>query len=395
MGTMEHLSAPASVSASVSASLPAARAGALLTVDLDAIRANYRLLRERAGPAACAGVMKADAYGLGMDLVAPALAREGCRVFFTAHVDEGMRLRGLVPEDAAIYVLHGPPPGATREFVEHDLVPVLNDPGQVADWRAAARALGRSLPAAIQFDTGMSRMGLAPADLQALLDDPALLEGIRPVLAMSHLACADEPAHPMNALQCERFRTGLGKLRERFPGLPGSLANSSGIFLGGAFHHQLARPGAALYGINPQPGSANPLRQPVSLAARIVQTRTVQAGDVVGYGAHFTACGPTRIATISIGYADGWLRSQSCRGHAFIDGVRVPIAGNVSMDSITLDVSGIPEAHVAPGQPVELLGAHQTIDDVAREAGTIGYEVLTRLGSRFHRSYLGLAQPRA
>jgi alanine racemase len=391
MGTMEHLSSPArpADTASDYMSVPAARAGAVLSIDLDAIRANYRLLRERAGPATCAGVMKADAYGLGMARVAPALAREGCRVFFTAHVDEGMRLRALVPRDATIYVLHGAMPGVTREFVEHDLIPVLNDPGQVADWRAAARALGRRLPAAIQFDTGMSRMGLAPGDLQALLEDATLLDGIRPVLAMSHLACADEAAHPMNALQCERFSSGLARLRARYPGLPGSLANSSAIFLGDAFHHQLVRPGAALYGINPQPGAANPLRQPVSLTARIVQTRTVQAGDIVGYGAHFTATGPTRIATISIGYADGWLRSLSTRGHAFIDGMRVPVVGNVSMDSITLDVSGIPEARVAPGQPVELLGPHQTVDDVALDAGTIGYEVLTRLGSRFHRSYLG------
>lgn len=391
MGTMEHLSSPArpADAAPDYMSVPAARAGAVLSIDLDAIRANYRLLRERAAPAACAGVMKADAYGLGMARVAPALAREGCRVFFTAHVDEGMRLRALVPLDATIYVLHGAMPGVSREFVEHDLIPVLNDPGQVADWRAAARALGRTLSAAIQFDTGMSRMGLPPGDLQALLEDTTLLEGIQPVLAMSHLACADEAAHPMNALQCQRFSDGLAKLRARYPGLPGSLANSSAIFLGEAFHHQLVRPGAALYGINPQPGAANPLHQPVSLTARIVQTRTVQAGDIVGYGAHFTASGPTRIATISIGYADGWLRSLSSRGHAFIDGVRVPVVGNVSMDSITLDVSAIPDARVAPGQPVELLGPHQTVDDVAPDAGTIGYEVLTRLGSRFHRSYLG------
>jgi alanine racemase len=382
MGTMEKLS-PGQMS------VPAARAGAVLTIDLDAIRGNYRLLRDLAAPAACAGVMKADAYGLGMAAVAPALAAEGCSVFFTAHVDEGMRLRELLPLDATIFVLHGPPPGVTREFLDYNLIPVLNDPGQVADWRAAAQKLGRVLPAAIQFDTGMSRMGLEPQDLQALLDDPALLDGIQPALAMSHLACADEPAHPVNAMQRARFAASLAALRARFPGLPGSLANSSAIFLGADFHHQLARPGAALYGINPQPGSPNPLRQAVSLAARIVQTRTVQAGDIVGYGARYTATGPTRIATISIGYADGWLRALSGRGFAFIDGQRVPFVGNVSMDSITLDVSGIPEARVAPGQPVELLGAHQSVDEVAAQTGTIGYEVLTRLGSRFHRRYLG------
>ena len=368
--------------------VPAARAGAFMTVDLGAIRSNYRMLRELAGPAACAGVMKADAYGLGMAQVAPALAREGCRVFFTAHVDEGMRLRALVPPDAIIYVLHGPTPGATRDFVAHELVPVLNDPAQVADWRAQARALDRVLPAAIQFDTGMSRMGLAPADLRALLEDTALLKGIKPVLAMSHLACADEPAHPMNATQRERFDATLAVLRTRFPGLAGSLANSSGIFLGAGFHHQLARPGAALYGINQQPGSANPLRQAVSLAARIVQVRTVQAGDCVGYGARYVSRAPERIATISIGYAYGWLRALSCRGHAFIDGLHVPFVGNVSMDSITLDVSGIPEERVAPGRLVDLLCAQQTVDDVAAQTGTIGYEVLTRLGSRFHRDYL-------
>jgi alanine racemase len=362
-------------------SVDAARAGAVLTIDLDAIRSNYRLLRETAAGAACAAVLKADAYGLGMETVAPALASEGCRVFFTAHLEEGIRLRQLAPEDSTIYVLHGPPPGVTDEFVRHGLVPVLNDPGQIDDWRSACRRHGRRLPAALQFDTGMSRMGLAPADVDRLLADPAWKDEIEPVLVMSHLACADETGHAMNELQRERF----ARLRAQFGGIPGSLANSSAVFLGAGYHHDLVRPGAALYGINPHPGTANPLRQAVGLRARIVQSRTVQAGDIVGYGAHYVADGPRRIATIGIGYADGWLRALSCRGHAYVDGVRVPFAGNVSMDSITLDVSGIPEARVAPGQCVDLLCAQQTVDDVAREAGTIGYEVLTRLGSRFHR----------
>ena len=360
-----------------------ARAGAVLTIDLDAIRANYRLLRETAAGASCAAVMKADAYGLGMDIVAPALALEGCRVFFTAHLEEGMRLRPIAPADSTIYVLHGPPPGTAADFVQHGLVPVLNDPAQIEEWRRACSLLQRRLPAALQFDTGMSRMGLAPCDVDALLADPAWKDELEPVLVMSHLACADEPEHPMNDLQRARF----AQLRARFPGIPGSLANSSAVFLGQGFRHDLVRPGAALYGINPQPGHANPLRQAVSLHARIVQSRMVAAGDVVGYGARHAVTGPARIATIGIGYADGWLRSLSGRGHAYIDGVRVPFAGNVSMDSITLDVSGIDEARVAAGQEVELLGSHQTVDEVAREAGTIGYEVLTRLGGRFHRRY--------
>jgi alanine racemase len=363
----------------------AARAGAVLTVDLDAVAANYRLLVERAGGAAVAGVMKADAYGLGMARVAPALVRAGCRVFFTAHVDEGIRLRGIVPPASTVYVLHGPPPGTAADFVTHDLVPVLNDPGQVREWRDLCARLGRRLAAAVQVDSGMSRMGLAPADLAALGDPRAWLAAFEPVLLMSHLACADVPDHPMNARQRARFDA----IRAQFPSLPASLANSSAVFLGADFHYDLARPGAALYGINPQPGRANPLRQAVSLDARIVQVRTIAAGDAVGYGARYVADGTRRIATIAVGYADGWLRALSGRGSAWIDGVRVPIAGTVSMDSITLDVTGIPEARLQPGMTVELLGPHQHVDAVAAEAGTIGYEVLTRMGSRFERRYTG------
>ena len=362
-----------------------ARAGAVLTVDLDAIAANYRLLSERAGGAQVAGVMKADAYGLGMDRVAPALVRAGCRVFFTAHVEEGIRLRCIVPADSTVYVLHGPPPGTAADFVKHRLIPVLNDPGQVREWSAACARAGRRLPAAVQVDSGMSRMGLSPADLAALGDPHAWLTSFEPVLVMSHLACADEPDQPMNAAQRARFDA----IRAGLPPLPASLANSSAIFLGPAFHYDLARPGAALYGINPQPGAANPLRQAVSLDARIVQVRTIEAGTAVGYGARHVAAGTERIATIGIGYADGWLRALSGRSHAFVDGVQVPVAGTVSMDSITLDVTAIPEARLQPGMTVELLGPHQHVDAVAAEAGTIGYEVLTRLGSRFERRYLG------
>jgi alanine racemase len=366
-------------------SVRGARAGAVLTVDLDAVRANYRLLQERAGGAQVAGVMKADAYGLGMDRVAPALAREGCRVFFTAHLDEGIRLRPMVPSASRIYVLHGPMPGTAADFVEHGLVPVLNEPGQVREWLALGARLDRRLPAAIQVDSGMSRMGLSAADLDALGEPASWLTGLDPVLLMSHLACADVPAHPLNARQLARFDA----VRAQFPAMPASLANSSGVFLGPAFHYDLVRPGAALYGINPHPVDPNPLRQAVTLDARIVQLRTVQAGDAVGYGARYTAPGPRRIATIGIGYADGWLRALSGRGQAFIDSVAVPVAGTVSMDSITLDVTGIAEERLVPGSTVELLGPHQSVDAVAAQAGTIGYEVLTGLGGRFERRYPG------
>lgn len=364
-------------------SVDASRAGARLTVDLGAIRDNYRLLAGMT-TGACAAVMKADAYGLGMEQVAPALALEGCKTFFTAHLEEGIRLRQLVPEDCTIYVLHGAPPGTARDCFQYDLRPVLNDPGQIQEWRALARTLDRELPAAIQLDTGMSRMGLAPEDLLALAGDRDWLAGVRPTLVMSHLACADEPEHPMNDAQRRRF----DELRALLPGVPASLANSSGVFLGADYHHDLLRPGAALYGINPQPGNPNPLKQAVSLHARVVQVRSVCEGAVVGYGAHHACTGEQRIATIAVGYADGWLRSLSGRGFAFVDGVQVPIAGRVSMDSITLDVTGIAPERVVPGAEVELMGDHQPVDAVAALAGTIGYEVLTRLGGRFHRRYV-------
>jgi alanine racemase len=363
----------------------ALRAGALLTVDLEALRANYRLLRATAPGATVAGVMKADAYGLGMARIASALAREGCRMFFTAHLDEAIRLRPLVPSDSVIHVLHGPMPGTAADFVAHGIVPVLNDAGQVREWIAAGTRVGRRLPAALQVDTGMSRMGMSPADLQELGEPALWLADLQPTFLMSHLACADVATHPMNAAQRSRFE----ELRALFPAMPCSLANSSGVFLGSPYHYDIVRPGAALYGINPEPGEANPLRQVVSLQARIVQVRDVAAGAVVGYGARFTADGPRRIATIGIGYADGWLRSLTNRGFAFVDGVAVPVAGTVSMDSITLDVTAIPPERIAPGRTVELLGEHQHVDEVAAQAGTIGYELLTRLGSRFHREYVG------
>jgi alanine racemase len=364
----------------------ATRAGAYLTVDLHAVRANYRHLRRLGGGVECGAVLKADAYGLGMAPVAAALVAEGCHTFFTAHLDEAMRLRTLLPAGTTIYVMHGAMPGAARDCLAHDLVPVLNDPGQLEEWRALAQETGRVLPAALQFDTGMARMGLAGADVDRLRQDPAWLDGLRPQLVMSHLACADEAQHPINAHQRQRFDA----VRALFPGVPGSLANSSGVFLGPAFHHDLLRPGAALYGIHPQPGGVNPLAQAVSLAARVVQLRSIDAGDIVGYGARYVAPGPRRIATIAIGYADGWLRASSGRSYAYVDGVAVPFVGTVSMDSITLDVTGVPDERIAPGQSVDLLCAQQTVDEVAAQAGTIGYEVLTRLGSRFHREYIGL-----
>ncbi|CDG83568.1 alanine racemase [Janthinobacterium agaricidamnosum] len=366
---------------------PKNRSGAILTVDLDAIRANYRLLRQRAQPATCSAVLKSDAYGLGAAPIAAVLYDEGCRHFFVAHLDEGITLRQSLAPDAAIFVLHGPPVDTEAEFIASQLIPVLNSTQQVAGWSAHAALLGRSLPAIVQVDSGMSRMGLSPAEVDAWLEDPHFLDGIELQYLMSHLACADERDNPMNAMQLERFQA----IRARLPACPASLANSSGIFLSGAYHFDLVRPGAALYGIAPHRDAANPMAPVVRLQGKVVQTRTIERGDHVGYSLRYTASETRQVATVSVGYADGWLRSMSNHGVAIVDGVRVPQIGTISMDTITLDVSAIPRERVLPGSLVDLICAEHPVDAVAGLANTIGYEVLTNLGSRFYREYTGAA----
>jgi alanine racemase len=361
-----------------------ARSGAILTVDLDALCANYRLLRTRAGRAACSAVLKADAYGLGAVPVARALYSQGCRHFFVAHLDEGMTLRPHLTPDAAIFVLHGPLPGTEPEFTAHGLVPVLNSAPQVAGWSAHAAVLGRTLPALVQVDTGMSRMGLSPAEVALWLADPHFLDGIEVLYLMSHLACAEVPQHPMNRQQLQTFAA----LRARLPACPASLANSSGIFLGDAFQFDLVRPGAALYGIAPQAGQPNPMAPVVRLQAKVMQTRSIGAGDHVGYSLRYTASGPCRVATVALGYADGWLRSMSTRGVALVDGQVLPQIGSISMDTLTLDISALPAGRLTPGSLVDLICAEHPVDAVAAQAGTIAYEVLTSMGPRIARAYV-------
>lgn len=357
-------------------------ADAVLTVDLGAIRANYRKLCARLGGFACAAVVKADAYGLGAAAVAPALAREGCDTFFVAQLTEGIALRDVLGNAPTIYILNGLMPGNEEACLAAGLLPVLNSAAQARAWAALGRQAGRPLPAALQVDSGMARLGLAPEEFAAVLADADCRDFIDVRLAMSHLARADELAHPANATQREAFE----RLRAALPGVPASLANSSGNFLGDGFRYDLARPGAALYGINPTPGASNPMRPVVKLAARIIQTREVPAGAGIGYAHAAIAEKPMRLATIALGYADGWHRNAAAA--AFHEGQRLPFVGRVSMDSIILDISSLPAGTLKGGDPVELIGEQQSVDDVAAIAGTIGYEILTSLGSRFQRIYL-------
>ena len=360
------------------------RAGAVLEIDLDAIAGNFKLLAERVGSTVrVAAVVKADAYGLGAAKVAPALARAGVKTFFVATLDEALALRALLPR-AQIAVLNGLVMGAPADFAKAALIPVLNDLGQLAIWQAYAARRG-GLPAMLHIDTGMARLGLSPKETQRLIAEPSRLEGFTLAQILSHLACAGEPAHPMNEAQLDAFRAAL----KRLPAAPASFAASSGIFLGGDFLFDMARIGAALYGVNPIPGRPNPMHQVVHLKAKILQLRDVDRGESVGYGAADRVDKPSRIATIAMGYADGWLRSSAHRGAARIAGKPAPVVGPISMDLVTLDVTGHDPANLHPGMYVDLLDEHYGIDDAALAAGTIGYEILTSLGNRFHRVYRG------
>lgn len=359
----------------------------VLTIDLAALVANYEQLVRRAAPSRAAAVVKADAYGLGVAHVAPALYNAGCRDFFVAHFIEALRLKPYLRSDARILVLNGLLPGSEDDCAALGIVPVLNSLEQVTNWSTTARALGKTLPAAIQVDTGMSRLGLEPAEVDTLLAEPERLAGVHVEIIMSHLACGDEPEHDANPRQLGRMQA----VRQRFADAKLSFANSAGIFLGEDYRGDLARPGIALYGGAPLAEGDNPMQPVVRLEVRVVQTRTVPSGAEIGYGASFVAKSEMRLATIAAGYADGLPRHLSNKGAAYFGNVRLPIVGRVSMDSIILDVTALEPGTLKLGSMVELIGPHQTLETVAADAGTISYEILTSLGRRYERRYLSPA----
>jgi alanine racemase len=352
-------------------------AHAVLTIDLAAIVANWRSLHAKQPSGA---VVKADGYGLGALPVAEALAAAGCRDFFVATPDEALAIRATV-SDAALVVLGGLFANAEQEFAAHDIIPALGSLAEIDAWSALARRLDRALPAFLHFDTGMSRLGLDARECEILAQDQSRLAGIDLRYVMSHLVSAEIADDPLNAIQRDRFVAG----RARLPYAHASLANSAGIFLGEAFGFDLARPGSALYGVNPTPTAKNPMRSVVTLTARVLSVRDIPAGATVGYNATWVAQRASRIATVGAGYADGWHRGHSNMGFAYFDGHPVPLVGRVSMDLTTFDVTDQPG--LEPGSWIELLGPHRPVDAAARDAGTNGYEVLTALGRRYHRVY--------
>src|SRR6195256_2029347 len=365
-----------------------ASATGVLTVDLDAIVANWRKLEKTAVPAECAGVVKADAYGCGADQVARALANAGCKTFFVATLDEARVVRAAVPA-AVIYTLDGFFQNTGDSYAAMDCKPVIGDLNKLAEWDVFCRRSGWTGGAAIHIDTGMNRLGLTVAEAQGII--PRINAGDHGItLVMSHLASAELLNNPLNAKQLATFR----EIASLFSGVPASLSNSSGLFLGAPFQFDLVRPGAALYGVNPTPEADNPMQGVVDLKARIVQMRNIEKGESVGYGATWRARRPTRLAIVSAGYADGYFRAggsnDGTRGaEVVVSGKRCPIVGRISMDLMAVDITDVPNNAARRGHMVTLIGEGITVDELAHHFGTIGYEVLTSLGPRYARLYKG------
>ena len=361
-------------------------AGAVLSIDLSAIQKNWRYLNRHAGSAECGAAVKGNAYGLGVEPVGRALRDAGCHSFFVARPKEGEELRQVLPE-AAIYVLDGLFPGQAEFYAQHNLLPALISIDEAREWAAFGRVYGRHLPCAIHVDTGINRLGFSMGEYAALLDDAEIMDSIHVSLLMSHLACAEEAQHALNARQRDAFAAARAKL----PGVPASLANSAGIFLGKDYAHDLVRPGIAVYGGNPTPALANPMHAVALLEGTILQTRDVAAGETVGYSATWKAPRDVRIAVLGAGYKDGVPRalssgSSNAPPQVFLGGMRCPIIGRISMDMMAIDVTDL-ATPVKRGDLAEILGPNILIDEAASWAGTISYELLTRLGSRYARLY--------
>jgi alanine racemase len=358
---------------------------AQLYVDLDALAANYRLIAGLAGGAETAPVVKADAYGLGPAPVARRLWAEGARGFFVARVREGVALRAALgpARPATVWVFDGCPPGAAPALAAAELTPVLNSFTQIDDWGLHAISLGRRLAAALHIDTGMNRLGLRPEEARALAFAPDRLRPLDVELLVSHLACGGQSDHPMNADQLD----GFAEICKLYPGVPRSLAASGGVFLGPDYHLEQVRPGISLYGGGPFASPEPRLACVATLKVPILQVRQISPGETIGYGADFKATQALRIAIVAAGYADGVLRSSSPGAYGSLDGQACPFVGRISMDLTALDVTD--RANAQPGADIELIGRHVPLDEAARRAGTLSYEILTRISGRIARVYSG------
>ena len=363
--------------------------GAHLTIDLDAIATNWRTLQAHGDGAECAAVVKADAYGTGLERTGPALAKAGCKTFFVAHLGEGERLRHVLP-DATIYVLNGLPEGSAAHYAQSALRPVLGSGEEITEWAGFCKAHALSGEAAIHIDTGLNRLGLEPERFRALAAELEQGEcGFKPSLVMTHLASSET----IDTLQNEQQTKLFDELVQLTPSIPASLCNSSAVMRREFTRHTLMRPGYALYGGNPTPWTSNPMREVVTLQAPILQLRDIAEGTRVGYNARWLAKRPSHLAVISAGYADGLMRlppeADKPVAEVLIGGTLCPVAGRLSMDLMIIDATDAPAQALHRGATVTLIGGVLDIDRVGKTAGTIGYLVLTSLSRRYQRRYLG------
>ena len=361
-------------------------ATAVLEVNLDAVAANYHFLSQKVAPCVCSVVVKADAYGLGMLPISRRLAQEGATRFFVATVEEGIALRQALPH-VTIYVLNSLWKGVEELFETHQLVPVLADLGQIQLWSEFAISKDKTLDAVLQVDTGLIRLGLSLFELEQLTSHAKGLEGLRLHYVMSHLACAYQPWHPYNLEQLERFK----KVRSLLPGVPASFSGSGGIFHGKDFWFDMVRPGRLLYGssFTAEEGFKAAIQPVVRLRARVLQVQTVLPGQSVGYDQTYVAARTCRLATLSLGYADGYMRTLGNKAEVMFQGIKAPVVGRISMDMATVDVTDIPQPLLHPGAWVDIINDQITVDDLAQAAGTVSWEILTRLGNRPRRCYHG------
>ncbi|ENN91297.1 alanine racemase [Bartonella bovis] len=357
---------------------------AVAIIDISAIVANYTALAQHVAPTECSAVVKANAYGIGVEKVAPALYQAGCRTFFVAQIKEALQLKAILPPNVTLALLSGLPPTSEEFVAQAGIVPVLNSWHEIENWQMLCQEKSTRFPAIVQIDTNMNRLGLDQKELQQLIKHPTLFEIADIKYIISHLANGDDCTHSSNYTQL----TTIKKILAQLPACKVSLANSGGIFLGPDFYFDLVRPGIALYGINSHGKHTIPIKPVLKLKAQVIQSRCVEEGTPIGYGGSFITHRPSILTTISIGYADGWLRNLSNKGSVYFKGYKLPIVGRISMDSIIVDATNIEHDKPKRGDWVELIGEHQKIEDISIDANTVPHEILSSLGARCKRIYI-------
>lgn len=367
-----------------------------LTIDLGAIRQNWQVLAQKVGvQTSVAAVVKANAYGLGAESVAPALFAEGCREFYVATLEEAQSLRQLLGFDAKIYVLGGADSGDEAAFISLQLIPVLSTLAAVRRWADFLVTESVTAPSVLKMDSGMTRLGLSRVDIDVLLACDGLLTSVQPIIFMSHLACADDSSRSQNAAQLHCFTQAAQKIKAILPAVRLSFSSSSGIYLGEEYHQDQVRAGAALYGLNPVINSDssqnNPVSEVVSLRLPVLQYRCLSEGSAVGYGADYFAAAGSKLAVVRGGYADGLHRTLAGRKFGFMAGQQVPVVGRISMDLTVFDVSAVPLSQLesSEGNYIEVLGVAFNVNQSRLCGDYLGYEILTSLGARYVRHYLG------